>query len=468
MRFTRLMMVLAAAMHVAAVQAQSSSWIRLERIDVRPDGTPAASMLIESASISDDGRWVIFASASNDIVAGDSNGVFDVFARDRLHNTTVRLSLRPGGLQTVGSNASVSASSDGRFVTFVSSDNGYVIGDANNRGDQFLLDRDVDADGVFDEISATSIERVSVNASGGELANGVRGVIGGVSDDGTSIAFATLHSIASNDTNGEIDVYVRDRNAGDTPVMSQSASGVIGNGESPDFFLPPLRISDSGAAVAFSSVANNLVPGDSGNAKDIVVRLRDTDGNGIFDEPGGVGVVLASTQPGGAPLQIGGFAQFDLSGDGRWMAISARDTAGPNPSGTDVVIRDIVADAIIPIAFVASTWAKGTSSCCGNQNPRISRGAEVVAFTSSQNYSINGASTGRGDVFVKPRDSELVRLTDYPIPTDTAPGYTSFVQALSANGAYLLVTTTNLGATPIPEQGISVYQRNRVFSGSFE
>ena len=93
------MLTLFLALFAAAAEAQQAEiWLEIGRVDVKPDGKPSDQPGDHGleASISDDGRWVIFASGASDLVAGDSNGVADIFARDMTNGTTVRLSNRPG------------------------------------------------------------------------------------------------------------------------------------------------------------------------------------------------------------------------------------------------------------------------------------------------------------------------------------------------------------------------------------
>lgn len=94
----------------------------LERIDVPADGTPAGSVGSDfdntAPSISDDGRFVAFGSVSSNLVMGDTNGLPDVFMRDRQAGTTQRISVASNGSQGNGPSGSlgISITSDGRFV----------------------------------------------------------------------------------------------------------------------------------------------------------------------------------------------------------------------------------------------------------------------------------------------------------------------------------------------------------------
>jgi Tol biopolymer transport system component len=108
------------------------------------------------------------------------------------------------------------------------------------------------------------------------------------SQDGRFVAF---HSYASNlvvaDTNLIPDVFIRDRQAGTTTRMSVDTAGDEALGPGGGSY--DAAISANGRFVAFDSQAVNLVPGDTNSSSDVFVRDRDTDNNGIFDEPASVG-----------------------------------------------------------------------------------------------------------------------------------------------------------------------------------
>lgn len=92
--------------------------------------------------ISSDGRFVSFSHGSNELVAGDTNDEGDVFVRDRQNSTTERVSLTVGSLEANGTSFDSSISDDGRYVLFASRATNIVAGDSNSEDDIFLRDRD--------------------------------------------------------------------------------------------------------------------------------------------------------------------------------------------------------------------------------------------------------------------------------------------------------------------------------------
>jgi len=96
-------------------------------------------------SISNDGRFVAFATRASNLVEDDTNGIVDAFVRDRWNETTVRVSVSSSGAEGTLSPRNFeledpTLSPDGRYVVFTSWANGLVPGDQNDDGDVFLHD----------------------------------------------------------------------------------------------------------------------------------------------------------------------------------------------------------------------------------------------------------------------------------------------------------------------------------------
>ena len=102
-------------------------------------------------SISGNGRFVVFASAATNLVAGDTNAVTDIFLRDRDTDAdgildeagavaTTRISLGPSAAQADGPSSAPVISADGRYVAFVSTATNLVAG-ANAFEQIYRVDR---------------------------------------------------------------------------------------------------------------------------------------------------------------------------------------------------------------------------------------------------------------------------------------------------------------------------------------
>ena len=225
------------------------------RVSVSSTGAQANGASAQ-AIISADGRYVAFASAASNLVAGDSNGVSDVFVHDRQDGSTTLVSRTAAGL---GNAASLlpEMSRDGRFVVFHSDASNLVANDTNAQRDVFLVDR-----------SSASLRRVSV-ASSGAQGNGVSDYAA-VSDDGRYVAFRSEASnLDDGDSNGVLDIFVHEVASGLTARASINRDGQQGDGLSDEPF-----ISADGRHVMFYSGATNLVAGDSNGTYDVFLTVN--------------------------------------------------------------------------------------------------------------------------------------------------------------------------------------------------
>lgn len=290
-------------------------------VSVDPNGIPgdAASW---SAAISGDGRYVAFDSEASNIVAGDTNGVMDVFVRDLETGTTTRVDLDPSGGQANDETGFLDFSADGLHVLFYSWSTNLVPGDTNDLPDLFVRD-----------IAAASTMRVSLSSSGAQ--GDGWSYSGSLSADGRYVAFASSASdFVPEDTNFIWDAFVHDCLTGITTRVSVSSTGE--QAEYVDKQIWSTSISGDGRYVVFSSGSSNLVPGDTNDAYDVFLRDRapanttsfcagdgtasacpcGNSGNafrGCQNSASSGGAVLAATgvaSLGGDTLQLGSYAEL--------------------------------------------------------------------------------------------------------------------------------------------------------------
>jgi Tol biopolymer transport system component len=110
-----------------------------ERVSVSGGGAQGNSDSFDP-EISGDGRIVVFASGASNLVAGDTNNVGDVFIRDRVAGTTTRGDVSSGGAQANEGGGEAAVSADGRFIAFSSRASNLVAGDTNGQFDVFVRD----------------------------------------------------------------------------------------------------------------------------------------------------------------------------------------------------------------------------------------------------------------------------------------------------------------------------------------
>jgi len=237
-------------------------WNRETRVhevaSVTSRGAQANDESLESA-ISADGRFVAFTSFASNLARNDTNGASDIFLRDRQAGYTERVSVGSDGRQANGNSWQPCVSADGRLVAFYSTASNLVPDDRGDMQDVFVRDR-----------QTRQTRRVSETREG-TAANGYS-VQPALSGNGRYVAFVSdASNLAPRDTNGRIDVFVKDLETGAVERVSVSSSGTQGNGGS---YEPAL--SANGRYVVFESFASNLVPGDTNRSYDVFVHDRET------------------------------------------------------------------------------------------------------------------------------------------------------------------------------------------------
>ena len=206
---------------------------------------------------SPDGTRVAFSSLATNLVAGDTNGVGDVFVKTIATGAIVRVSTDAAGNQANGDSSQVLFSPDGTKVAFISAATNLVAGDTNSYPDLFVKDLGTGAvmrlpltytgfgfgTGAF--AFAPDGTHIAVATGGGlslvDLSTGASTLIStrgddspadGVktqpvfSPDGTKVLFQSDSTfLVAGDTNGSLDLFVKDLTTGAVSRVSTSAAG---------------------------------------------------------------------------------------------------------------------------------------------------------------------------------------------------------------------------------------------------
>jgi hypothetical protein len=359
-----------------------------ERVSVTTGGA-GGNLASYFPSISGDGRYVAFRSDSPNLVAGDVNMATDAFVRDRQLGTTELVSLSSAGAQANSFSYDPSISASGRYVTFWSNASNLVSGDTNGHADIFLRDR----------LNNTT-ELVSISSTGAQ-GNSDPWYQSSVSDDGRYVVFASsATNLVPPDLNGTFDVFLRDRVNGTTQYVSVASDGTQGNNMSGGT-TGVCPITPDGRVVAFYSLSNNLVPGDTNGTIDVFVRDLNAAGFASVCDPGVNGVIACpcsnapsgpgrgcdnSSATGGAILSASGIAYLSMDS-------LVFTSSGEKPTATSILLQGN--------AFAANGAVFG-------QGVRCAAGSLKRLYTkSASGGSITAPDFGLGDPTVHARSAAL-------------------------------------------------------------
>lgn len=341
-----------------------------ELVSVSTGGTKSTG---SRPSISADGRYVAFWSASTTLVTGDTNSVFDIFVRDRELKTTVRVSVSSDELQSNGMSWAPQISADGTRVAFYSTATNLVSGDTNGYYDIFVRD-----------LSAGTTTRVSMAHDGTQLNGDSENP--SISADGRYVAYTTYATNAVGtvvDNNPLGDIIVRDTLNNTNTFVSATYAGGVGDGGSMD-----ASISTDGRYVAFVSSSSDLVPGDTNYYNDIFVRdlqLNTT--------------TRVSVKSNGDQATGGNSEYPHISGNGRFVTFSSLATNLVDldtNSGKDVFIHDRLTGETIR----ASVNSEGIQGNLASMTSSISANGYFVSFFSTASNLVLGDTNGFNDIFV--------------------------------------------------------------------
>jgi Tol biopolymer transport system component len=335
-----------------------------------------------AGGISADGRYVVFQSDAPNLVAGDTNGVADVFLHDFASGVTKRVSVGSHG-QANGASGLSAISANGRFVAFESAASNLVAHDSNRSLDVFVRD-----------LASGRTSRADVSSRGLQARGLSESTEPALSSDGRYVAFeSSATNLVPGDTNKLADVFVRDRRTGRTERVSVTSKGKQAGADRTNNGSNAPSISGDGRYVAFHSADSNLVPGDTNWTFDIFVHDRKT-GRTTRISVSSTGV-QANGESVGAP---------SFSTDGRYVAfnslasnlVPADDKAGDI---LDVFIRDLRAGTTtIASLGVAGQHGADSSSVSGIA---FSRDDKLLAFSSFAGNLVPGDTNGTADAFLR-------------------------------------------------------------------
>ena len=334
----------------------------------------------------------------------------------------IRVSVTSSGREVAGHSRCPAISADGRFVAFESYAAYLAPGGTTSRPNIFVHDR---------ETGLT--ERASVSSCGEEADGDCRHP--SISADGRFVAFCSrATNLVPGDTNGTWDVFVHNRQTGETERASVDSSGH----EADSCSYSP-SISADGRLVAFYSHAGNLVPGDGNRTYDVFVHDREIGRTERMS-------VSSSGDEGYHPSQTA-----SISADGRLVAFGS-GAANLAPGGAnracDVFVRDREAD-VTERASVSPSDARANAF---NGEPSISADGRLVAFLSDAPDLVPGDANGERDVFVCDRRTGSTEMVSVSSSGDQGDGRSSFA-SISGDGRFVAFHSNAANLVPCDGNG---------------
>jgi Tol biopolymer transport system component len=275
--------------------------------------------------------------------------------------------------------------------------------------------------------------RVSVSSAGAEA--GDHSFLPAISGSGRFVAFQSdADDLVPGDLNTQIDIFVHDLFDGSTERVSVDSLGNEADGES---FAP--EISGDGDLLAFRSAATNLVAGDGNGKLDVFVHERST---GLTTR------VSVSSLGAEGDDNCGSLA---LSADGQVVAFESKSTnlvAGDTNTKTDIFAHDRTSGATTRVSVATGgAQASDHSIACS-----ISADGDRILFQSAADDLIAGDSNGKKDQFLHVRSTGVTSLVSRTVSGGLTNG-DSLVGALSADGRQIGFESAATNVVPADSNG---------------
>lgn len=272
-------------------------------------------------------------------------------------------------------------SGDSRFVVFQSAASNLVANDNNNATDVFLYDR-----------MLQTTERVSVDSNESELSTESEIFPHCVSDDGRYVTFVSDDPALTG--SGFRQVWLRDRTAGTTTLVSKSGQGTAANQD-----CLGAALSGNGRFVIYYSGATNLV-NIVGDTNDFDVFLYDR----VLDST----ACISLDAQDGSPAGHSGYGS--ISDDGRYVAFTSFNNLlipNDNNPGSDVFIydRDMATMSMISLATSGATDGNCAES-------RIAGNGDHVVFLSDSTNLTTNSNGSTQKLFLWSRESDSIVLVN--------------------------------------------------------
>ena len=508
--------------------------------------------------VSTNGQFVVFQSNASDLVANDTSGVTDIFVRNLTAGTTALVSVAPDG--TPGNDASTDPvmTPDGRYVAFISSASNLVAGDTNGIPDVFMRDLVLGTNYLVSvgAVGATTIMATPVMTPDGRyvaffstatnlvsavpattlgevyVRDRIAGITTWASTNAAGIAYTNLHSYVY--PQGAVPAYhprlsadgqhvvfkigqtslfagtiiLRyDLAAATTTIINTSTNGVglaldLDDGFGPEMtpdgnYVVYVQREGASSALFYSSVrvwntqtqTNTLIsdPGTNGaitsvsvqpvfSADDSSVAFLSNTTNLLGNVVAGQfhiylrnlttsNLTLVDVDTNGLGSTDDAVASFSVSSNGQYVAFDNPDgslISGDINQVSDVFVRDLVGGTTGLISTRNSTVIPQTGDRAGVSEVSVSTNGQWVAFASAADDLVPNDTNNLPDVFVGDLLAGTTTLVSTGSGGGPAWGGSSMNPVISGNGRYVVFisTATNLVAGQGVTTSLNLFRRD--------
>jgi Tol biopolymer transport system component len=441
-----------------------------------------------AGQVSTNGHYVVFQSDASDLIAGDTNGVSDIFVRDLRAGSNILVSVASDG--SWGNNASTDPvmTPDGRFVAFISAASNLVVGDTNGASDIFVRDL------LNGTTTLVSVGATNATASFSPPV---------ITPDGRYVAFSSTAKglVAGVPTASLGGVYVRDLASNTTTWASSNAAAEVASvlhlNNAPSYHP---AISDDGSFISFKTGWTNgaTATGSTGTAATMVFQsnltnatLTSISSNGFATwvqnddvcgpemSPDGRFVVFVATNSGGVSVQLwdaqaGTNLLVSAATDGSYPTDSVSDTPAVSPDGHYIVflsnatnlVTNIISSGVhiyrrdvqagVTALVDADTNGIGSINPVLTQ-PTMSADGRFVTFASADDGLVGGFKNGPLDAFVADVNNSTTELISARSPgliPQTGNGWSFLgLSALSDDGRKIVFSSAADDVVPNDANG---------------
>lgn len=425
-------LALLCALLIAPAHAQ------IQRISTALDGSEANGDSYE-ASLSDDGGVIAFRSNASNLLAGDVNGLPDVYLRDLGAST-----LEQVNVDAAGAVLNFAGLYRGSFLPAVSDDGTRIVYSGYPSFTTVVLrDRVANTSEEILRISFTTNNSDRQARQEGSLSgNGQYVVFHSRATFGSSepvearpdnTGSNTMHSVFWYDTLTQ-PVPMAERLS--RPDFSADMACVTDTGiECPEGNSDSFSasISDDGTRVAFYSYAGNLVADDDNDFTDVFVKFRFDAGNNYLGIAGPITRVSVSsigTQANDSS------AEPMISGNGQFVAfrsLASNLVSGDSNGQWDIFVHELATGLTTRV----SVSGAGLEANHDSFSPSISDDGRYIAFRSNANNLVAGDTNARQDIFVHDRNAGATARVSLDSGGGQANGH-SDAPAISGDGQWIV------------------------------